>query len=317
VAFSAPSFALLMAIYLPFVLVWPTTRATHEACLRLYQNILLAAAGVVLLQLAASVAPQVRDLLNLERYVPSRLLLPGYNYWAPIRWGSDFIRPNGLVFLEPSFAGIYLACALILELTVFHRIWRIALYAAALAGCMSGTGVFMLALAAPWILAQLPRRSLPLQILLGAAGLAVVIYLKVGATLLQRVEEFGKPGSSAWSRFIEPLYQMQTFARQPMQAVTGAGPGNVSLFRSSPWPVTKLFGEYGALCAAAYFVLLLVAVWKAPNRGLAFALFVVLNFTGGYLLNPLGMFLLLVLAGLPRPLDGEAEGQAESSAAAA
>jgi hypothetical protein len=89
------------------------------------------------------------------------------------------------------------------------------------------------------------------------------------------------------------------------------------LFQSSPWPLTKLFSEYGALTALAYLLLLVTAIWRAPNRILAFSLFIVINFTGGYLLNPVTASLVTLLLSLPRRIAERSASRSRSLEAGA
>lgn len=298
--FSAPSFLLLLVLYFPMVFLWRMPADRYRRVMEIFQNVMVIGAVMVFVQLAWQFAFGLGNTLSIEPFAPAQLLLPGYLYEAPIQFGAAFVRPNGFFFLEPSYVSMFLASALILELTEFGRPLRIGLYGGALIGCLGATGLVMVAVAAPGILRRMSPRMLALVLVLG--GVAVVAALAAGGgdLLASRLGELSKPGSSASERIVAPLHELNILSMDPERLVTGSGAGNVTIIQSSPWPLTKLFSEYGALTALAYLLLFVAAIWRAPNRALAFSLFVVLNFTGGYLLNPVTIILVILLLSLPR-----------------
>lgn len=300
--FSVPSFLLLLVLYFPLIFIWRVPEDTYRRLINSFQNVMAVAAVIVFLQLASQFVFGMGNTLNLEPFVPKALLLPGYIYSVPIHFGATFIRPNGFFFLEPSYVSMFLASALILELTEFGRPLRIGLYAGALIGCLGATGWVMMAFAAPGILRRLSPRMLLIVLVLVAVGAVAAMAAGGGDLLASRFSELNKPGSSGSERLVAPLHQLSVLSVDPDRLFTGQGAGNMALFQSSPWPVTKLFSEYGALTALAYLLLFLSAIWRTPNRVLALALFVVINFTGGYLLNPVTTTLAVLLLSLPRPV---------------
>jgi hypothetical protein len=305
--FSATSFLLLLALYFPLACKWSITIDQYRRVIGIFQNVMLFAAILVFIQLAWQFAFGLGVTLNLERFVPHQLLLPGYIYEGGIRWGFAFIRPNGLFFLEPSFASMFIATALILELTEFSRPLRIGLYAGALIGCVAATGFVVLLVAAPGILRRLKPRML-LTVLLMTVTAAIVAAPLGGADLLvRRLGELDRPNTSGSERLVAPLRQLGALSSDPERLLTGAGAGNVSMLQASPWPIVKLLSEYGAMTTLAYLLLVAAALWRAPNRTVAGALFVVINFTGGYLLSPVTTNLLILLLSLPRPTAARAQ----------
>jgi hypothetical protein len=310
--FSAPSFLLLLVLYFPLMFLWRVPADTYRRLIGSFQNVMAAAALMVFLQLASQFAFGMGNTLNIEPFVPKALLMPGYIYSVPIHFGASFVRPNGFFFLEPSYVSMFLASALIIELTEFSRPLRIGLYAGALIGCLGATGWVMMAFAAPGILRRLSPRMLLIVLVLVAVGGMVAMAAGGGDLVASRFSELSKPGSSGSERLVAPLHELSVLSTDPDRLFTGSGAGNMVLFQSSPWPLTKLFSEYGALTALAYLLLFVAAIWRAPNRVLAFSLFVVINFTGGYLLNPVTAMLTILLLSLPRPIVAKSSSRSRS-----
>ena len=170
----------------------------------------------------------------------------------------------------------------------------------------------MMAFAAPGILRRLSPRMLLIVLVLVAVGGMVAMAAGGGDLVASRFSELSKPGSSGSERLVAPLHELSVLSTDPDRLFTGSGAGNMVLFQSSPWPLTKLFSEYGALTALAYLLLFVAAIWRAPNRVLAFSLFVVINFTGGYLLNPVTAMLTILLLSLPRPIVAKSSSRSRS-----
>ena len=79
-----------------------------------------------------------------------------------------------MFFLEPSFFSFFTASAAIIEITYFQRPTLIALMTMATIFSFGGTGLTMLVVAAPLLLArQSPRLVLPL-VIVGIVGLVSV-----------------------------------------------------------------------------------------------------------------------------------------------
>lgn len=315
--FSIPSFLLLLVLYFPLVFLWRIPADTYRRVINCFQNVMALAAVMVFLQLASQFIFGMGATLNIEPFVPKALLMPGYIYSVPIHFGASFIRPNGFFFLEPSYVSMFLASALILELTEFSRPLRIGLYAGALIGCLGATGWVMMAFAAPGILRRLSPRMLLVVLILVGIGAMAAIAAGGGELVAARFSELSKPGSSGSERLVAPLKELGALCADPERLFTGSGAGNMVLFQSSPWPLTKLFSEYGALTALAYLLLLVTAIWRAPNRILAFSLFIVINFTGGYLLNPVTASLVTLLLSLPRRIAERSASRSRSLEAGA
>jgi hypothetical protein len=300
--FSYTSYLLLLVLYFPLAFVWPMPEAQYRRVLGIFQNLMILGAVMVFVQLGWQLAFGQGNTLSIEPFLPQRLLLPGYLYNVPIHFGAAFVRPNGFFFLEPSFVSMFLAAALIIELTDFGRPLRIGLYAGALIGCLGATGWVMVLVAAPFMLRRLSPRMLLICLALTIAVSSVALVSGGADLVARRLDEFNHDNSSASERLVAPFHELGGLLLDPDRLLTGTGAGNAVTLHSSTWPITKLLSEYGAVTTMAYFLLLVGAIWRAPNRALAWSLFVIVNFTGGYLLNPVAVGLVIVLLGLPRPV---------------
>ena len=70
--------------------------------------------------------------------------------------------------------------------------------------------------------------------------------------------------------------------------LAGHGAGQITAEFGNAWPLVKLTYEYGLPTAVAWLALFVAAIWGAgAGSGLRIAVFVVFQFTGGYLLSPI------------------------------
>lgn len=299
-SFSTLSLLQFLLLYAPLMFAWRIPRTSYLRLMNLFQTAMLVGCLMVFLQLGSQAVLGLGNTLNMEEYVPPRLLLQGYNYHAPISWGAAFIRPNGFFFLEPSFASSFLACALVIELVFFHRLWRILVYAGALIGTMGATGMLMVIVAGPLLIA---RQNFRVALMTAVAGIVLAaIGFATGAfdSLVGRFSELSSPGSSAWQRLVAPLISLQDVFANPKYVVTGLGAGNNLEVNISTWPVVKVMVEYGALAGILFLTYVGLCMSRSPNRPLALALFVAFGFTGGFLLLPVTVIQIMFLICLLR-----------------
>jgi hypothetical protein len=302
---SLPSLGLFLLLYFPIIFVMPVTRERYLQLLDTFQSVVVIGCAMVFLQLAWQAAFGLGDQPNLERLIPAPFLLDGYNYAAPIAWGHAFVRPNGYFFLEPSFTSAFIASALIVELMFFNRPMRILLYAAGLLGTVAATGVLMMLVAAPFLLARQNLRTAAATVFMGLVGLGVALMSGAAGWLSGRVSELSTPGSSGFERLVKPLIQLGDVYSDPDRVFLGMGAGNSVEREVSLWPIAKVGIEYGAVASVLFMAMIIVAMSGSRNRALAAALFVVFNFTGGFLLTPVMVILILFLVCLMPPVMGE------------
>lgn len=285
---SVPSFLVLPAMYLPFVFLVRLSDEEVRRASRFYQNLMVVAASIVLLQLAFQAA--THRALSIEPYIPKALLMQGFSYDFQYRGGS-FVRPNGLFFLETSFVSIFLAVGVVNEALRHHNWLRGGFLFVGLAACLGASGMVLLGLAAPLLIVRLNMRWLLLAIpILALAGL-LVLASGVADEFVSRMGEFGQEGSSAYVRVTQPFLQLIDIFDSQQTLFDVSGAGNAPIGEADAWPITKLGYEYGLLPATLLLMLIAVAIWSRRDLPMTLSLLLVFNFTGGYAHNP-------VMAGL-------------------
>jgi hypothetical protein len=298
VPYSAPSMLIMLLMYLPMVVMWRVSEEEHLRIMRIFLKLMLVPVGMVALQLASQMVFGLGNMPNIEKVLPAALLRTGYNYDNIIQFGQAFKRPNGLFFLEPSFISCFIGCALVIELNYFRRPLWMAIFGVGLVGTFAATGQVLVAVALPFLIFKQSQRMIALALLAAALGAVAMVAMGKGVNIA-RLGELGSANTSGYIRLVAPVQQLFETLARPDVLFTGAGAGNIDHSRSSPWPVTKLIYEYGALTAVSFALLLFTALWRTASKGLAIALFFIVNFTGGYLLEPVAMTLFTTLCCMP------------------
>jgi len=285
-AFSATSLALLLVLYGSFTLSWSCTPSEYSTVCANFSRMMILPALLIFVQIAFELWQGVGNSLSIEPLIPDALLLKGYTYEASREYWVVWNRPNGLVFLEPSFCSAFLALALIFELQVLRRHARAALFGAAMAATNGATGALMLAIAVVMLGVMRKPVITFLVIVTGVAILATLGSMAEQLPLLSRLSELETSNTSGYERLVLPLQTVVNLLFDPAYVFYGNGAGQITDAYGNPWPVSKLAFEYGALVTLLYFVFVCVRLWGRLNRPVRAAMFVVFQFTGGYLLNP-------------------------------
>lgn len=319
VAFDLPAMAIVLMLYGPYVLCMETDEATYRRILMIFQRfmyvivLLVFAQHAVQFTVGISFWPSLQDL-------PSSLLFPGYNYMQPFEWGSPYIKPNAIVFLETSFISQFLAIALVIEIAIFRRIWALAFFAAGIVASMAGTGLFILAMTAPFLLFKLSPKLLLAGVLVLGVVAAGAASLGWNDMVVGRINEFTMPGTSGYNRYIRPMERVASLAQNPAHVIAGNGAGKVPFGQggNDTLPLTKMFDEYGLI--ATVFLLALV-LWSllagAPSKRIALVLFFYYNLGGGGLSVPVYALLPILLAANLRISPSEATARVEQAPATA
>jgi hypothetical protein len=244
----------------------------------------------------------------MNHLFPKSVLLQGYFYDAHYPWNSTFQRPNGFFFLEPSVVSMFTASAAIIELTYFKRVRYALLMSGATALTLGGTGMTMLVIASPFLLA---RQPLPIALLVGIAAVTVLltaIVLNVPLPMLSRVDELSQATSSGGGRMLVPATQFIRLLFDPSHFLTGTGAGSSTAALGNAWPVLKLLNEYGLVTTIVFVALYLMAFARSYNLPLTIAISIMFNFTGGYLLDAvIVQFMAVIFCMAVPPRRGERE----------
>ena len=294
-----PALMLVLVLYSAFVVEIPVGQTTLHRVLGVFQRIMMGAAALVFLQHAIQFTIGAAYWPSLKNLVPAELLFPGYNYVQPFDYGSPYIKPNAFFFLEASFVSQFLAIALVIELSVFRRLAVLAFFVAALFACLAGSGLLILAIAAPILALRAPPR-------LWLAGGVLLAVVGIAATTLgwtevtgRRIAEFGKPGSSAYNRYVRPMQQIEGLVEEPERIVIGHGAGRTPLGDQGDdtLPLSKMAYEYGFVATLILLALMIAAIFGGgTNLAIATVLFLFYNLGGGGLSVPVYVLLPAVLA---------------------
>jgi hypothetical protein len=302
--------AVVLFMYAGFIFRLRVGPELLQRYMLIFQRCMTVIAVIVILQQLVQYTIGHRYWPNLDALTPKALLYGGFGYIHPYRWGSPYLEPNGVFFLEPSALSAYLAIALLIELTWFRRIVHLGLYLAAMLACLAGTGFLMLALVAPFLALKLDRRLMALVLVLAVPVLIAALFTSWLSPLLARSSELTSSNSSGFDRIVLPL---QTIAEQlgdPTRVFIGAGPGqSVKGHDLVDWPFSKLLFEYGLLTAILFHIYLVFSVMgSAPGRILAASLLMACLFFGGGFVAHTNVMPLLILCALPMvdPTLGEA-----------
>lgn len=284
-SFSIPSLVELLLIYSFLTVTSFVSESAYRLVLKRFISLMIIPAVIVLVQYFYQKMTGQSDPISMHRIFPKSVLLQGYFYDAHYPWNSTFQRPNGFFFLEPSIVSMFTAAAAIIELTYFKRARYALLMIAATAFSMGGTGLTMLLIASPFLLA---RQTLPVALLVGVVALtalAVAIALNVPLPLISRVDELHQTTSSGSGRMLIPAGQFIKLLFDPSHFLTGTGAGSTTAALGNAWPVLKLLNEYGLLTTILYVTLYMMAFARSYNLPLAVAISLIFHFTGGYLLG--------------------------------
>jgi hypothetical protein len=288
--YSTASIALFAVLYAPLVFSFPTTEANYRRCLDMFSMVMVVMVGLEFLQHAMQLVAGPLVWPNFYKLLPKDILIPQFVYLQPLAWKSHLDKPQAFFFLETSFLSQFLALALLVEVMVFRRIKRMALFAAGLFATFAGTGILLLALGLPLALGRMRLRSallvtLVLLLVAGAAGEAGWLDLVGG-----RVSEFHKAGGSANHRFVEPLDRMIQFLGQSGSFYSGIGAGQIEkLGNHQFWPIAKAVIEYGLVPGLVFYAFFLYAMFdQPPMRRLAMVMVIWFTFEGALLtaVNP-------------------------------
>jgi hypothetical protein len=283
--FSIPSVVELLLIYSFLTVTTYVSDATYQLILKRFLGMMVIPALIVLVQYWYQKITGLSNPIGMNHLLPKSVLLQGYFYDAHYPWNSPFQRPNGFFFLEPSIVSMFTASAAIIELTYFARTRYVLLMIAGTAFSMGGTGMTMLMIAAPFLVA---RQTLPVILLVSVTALIAilaVIALDVPLPMLQRANELHSTSTSGGGRILIPAQQFVRLLFDPSHFLTGTGAGSITAASGNPWPIVKLITEYGLLTTIPYVALYLMAVWRPYNVPLAVAISMIFHFTGGYLLG--------------------------------
>lgn len=294
--YSFKSFALFAILYLPLIVAFRVSDATYRRCMDFFSTLMVAMVGIVLVQHLVQLSIGWQYWPNLDRLLPPSLLIPYFNYIQPIVWGMNYMKPNGVFFLEVSFLSQFIALALGIELVVFRRWWRIALFTTAVFITFAGTGLLLLLLTAPVLIGRVSIRNMLFAIAVFALVGLLAWWLGWVDLVSHRFDEFNRTGASANMRFVEPYTRLAEFASDPNSLYRGIGAGQIEkALNFQWWPITKAILEYGIIPGVLFYGFFLYTLFnRAPRLRIAYMLAIWFSFEGALLtaVNPITCMLL-------------------------
>lgn len=269
-SFSLNSVALFVALHVPFVFAVAAGRDSARWAIRFFLNVSLLLAALAIAQYFLQFVVDIRYLFPIENFVPDSFVVQHFNKQAPLGF-SGLFRANGVFLLEPSYLAQLLAMAIVIELCTLNRLRWLPVYGLGLIVAHAGTGFVILAAVLPVFVISRKRIDL---LVAGVCGL-IVLYLFQDYLMLDRmlarVEEFGSPESSGFSRFIGGFYVLDEFLwKDPWSTLFGAGAGSFqdfairSDYAAAEMPLFKTLFEFGLLGTVAYFGFLMYCLFSSP-----------------------------------------------------
>ncbi len=286
--FNLMSFGLLFILYFSFCFRFFSDEETIKKCLLFFQKIMIIVSVIVLTQQALQYTVGSEYWINLDKIFPPLLLYDGFMYIRPYEWGSPYLRPNAVFFLEPSVVSYYLAGSVVLELIWFRRIKAIAILVAGVLAVTASTGPLMLLVISPFLLAAIGRRYAAIVIIAATLLLAAAFAAGILNPFLSRIGELSQTGSSGFVRLVAPLQTIIETAADPAVSIFyGQGPGTSATNDFAlQWPFSKLLTEYGFVTALSFHFFMVYAIFQRPmSRVLALAVFIPHAFFGGAFLS--------------------------------
>lgn len=300
--YSVMSLLLLIIISTFYVFRVELDREHYLKWLANFQVIAVCAAFLVFFNWATQLVGL--GLVDLNSMLPRRLLYLHYNYIQPIHWGSPWMKPNAVFFLETSHISQFIAMAIVVELTCFFRMRYLAFLCAALLSSFGGTGLLTLALTLPFLLGRVPK-----GVILACVVALPIAYggaKSIGLTenIESRIGEFGTRGTSGEMRFSRPAEAVVDAMYGDLTDLfigkgAGAMPkGQSQLGANFAWaPYSKVFVEYGMVAFVLWALLILTAMF---GHGVPFAIswvvFLQYQFMNGSLNVPLHTIYAVLLA---------------------
>lgn len=269
---SLPSLAFLLLLHLPYVAYFTANDRIVALLLRVFLNVATFIALCGLAQYVLQFFIAKAYVFPMENFLPAEWLATGFNMQAPIAYGSEIYRPNGIFMPEPSFFSQLLAIAALVEMMGSKRLWRIGLFIVAIVASQSGTGLVLLAIGIPVLIVAHRRWSLIAVVAVLATVLLVLSPWLHLDRLIARVGEFGSEQSSAYARFIGGFYIFDaSVGADPLRALFGFGAGTyrdiANTFNRPAAEMTlfKIVVEYGLVGTVLYFGFLFFCIFRSQG----------------------------------------------------
>lgn len=273
---SISSWGLLMVQFLPATLrVVDRDPTTYRAAMAGIARVCTWLASLSVIFMASQLVAPYEDLV--AKWVPSSMLLAGFNTSYPLTYGATLYKSNAWVCLEASFLSYIMAVGLLAAVHSRARLWRILWLLLGLFTSASGSGFAILAVALLVLIVRRDRdglKRLGLPILMVVAG---ALCTPFGLSVLSRVGEIGNSRSSGSVRTFAPYTAMwPTWRSDGWATLLGRGAGaSQRLVTDTGIPgllnptLMKVFFDYGVLAGFFLFALIWALYLKSPSMVMA------------------------------------------------
>ena len=277
---SVTAWILVIVVWLPFAARLVTRGIpAYLAMLGYVANIATALAAAALAMVGLQLAG-VKYLDWFAAIVPQPLQLSGFNTVVPLAYGSDLVKANAWIGLEPSITSALIGIGLLAAFFIRARMWMVVVLIAGLIATVSGSGVVIVLVGGLVMVLHRSRRLLMRYLLLAAITVAASTFTQFGSLLVSRSTEYQSNDSSTSLRATLPYSLLfPKWIEQLPGMVFGYGPGSsqrvvtesnvLGLLVPSP---AKIFFEYGLIAGFVLAAFILGCYWGGPSRSFALAL---------------------------------------------
>lgn len=269
-----------------------------------FQKIALFLAALGIVQFLGQFLIGVDNAFFLDGEAFKSIVSHGYNNLN--RLSPSAVKPNAVFLLEPATFSKLVAISIIVEITVFKRLKRIAFLFIAEAFTFSGTGLLILLLLLPLYLFQ-KRQFHILAIFLVFLATAPYWAPVIGLDrTIDRIHEFSQPGTSGYARFVSifPILRDHILPH-PNLLFLGMGAGSMESisqyydYEVHPPSWGKLWMEYGLIGLLAALLFIIPAIWSGSRSVYLKLALTILMFYDNYILVPSAHGLILALLAWP------------------
>ena len=267
--FSFPSLILMLATSAMFLFVIPLTEGTYQSLLNRFVWMSVVAAGLVMLDWGVQLLHL--QMPDLEVLIPKPLVYYEYNYIQPLQWGSPWMKPNGVFFLETSHVSQFIGMGLVIEVALFRRLPVAVGLGAALLATTGVTGMLLVAASVPFLLARAGRTVIIATLVFLPVGLLAANQVGLTDSLWKRTSEFSQDSSSGYNRFVLPVeWSVSALTGPAEKAWFGTGAGSMPKaindeeagITGYTWPpYTKVTVEYGSVALMLWLLYLGVSLF--------------------------------------------------------
>ncbi len=233
--------------------------------------------------------------------IPANFKLSGFNSYYSIWYGSNIMKSNGWLYLEPSFFSQFMALGIIIVLNkkdiLKKDILLVVLFTMALITSFSGTGLLLIIISLVPLLIGLKGKNRIIFTIFAVVVVILFVNSDYSYSVLSRIGETSSVSSSASKRFINPF--VYAFSSDNNHYLLGNGAGTVdgstelNIYNFSAIP--KIQFEYGLIVLILFMFFLFMFFFKKGFNFNSFVFVIMFLFLAGNLLQPSIIFIIYII----------------------